>query len=392
MEVMIFCFEKVHMNFERLLSFVCAENPGTRERTIELIINLSYSNPMQVLASLTEIRLLMFRFCAAPGPDWGTVSSLLFVVANALSTAPDDMQDSIGDVIEMSRIVTAAFLRVNESGPFRPDLQRLVKAVALVFEIKKVKPSLKILVEIVDHAIIGFLESCSLLPVLLSLVEQFANVLKKADPCFYERVAAPLGSSNREIAVAFVQLWISAMPKLVSNELAVQALMRQLKSICELAQCGVAPWAKAAQILMSFIKGEPSVDQVAETVASCKNYKAEPRAKIREVAKEKPKPCETHKALVTWKKGKKWRPVDLTLLEEPQLIVWKKKNKDSLKKGGAICVPSLLDVSLQARDDTDTDNILKLKTKKAEFLFSFKTPEESQRWNSLIHSLMSEVM
>ena len=148
MGVMFFSFEKVHMNFERLLSFVCAENPGTRERTIELIINLSYSNPMQVLASLTEIRLLMFRFCAAPGPDWGTVSSLLFVVANAMSIAPDDMQDSICDVIEMSRIVTAAFLRVNESGPFRPDLQRLVKALALVFEIKKVKPSLKILVEL----------------------------------------------------------------------------------------------------------------------------------------------------------------------------------------------------------------------------------------------------
>lgn len=376
------------MDAERLLGCVCSADCSARERSIQLIINLSYSNPGKILSVVTELRLVVVSMCSGPDPDWGTVSSLLFAVANAMSIVPDNLQECICEIIGMSRVVTDAFLRITGNAIFKPDLSAIVKSILFVFEIKKVKPSLEILLEIVEHCRTGFIESYSLLPILLGSLEEFAEILRTTDFSNYDSIAAPLSSSDCEIEAGFMQLWIGAISGIRYGDAAVEALILHLRSMCDLARLCGTPWTQATTVLLEFIKGNvPKPEVVAKVTEKCKEYKFEKRTQKGETAKDKkPKPRETHKALVTWKKGKKKRPVEMVLVEEAEIITWRKKNK-GIKKGHIICVGSLVEISIQAGDESQTENVLKLRTKKDEFLFAFRSSEECQRWNSLIQAV-----
>jgi len=107
---------------------------STREWNMEWLIARSYDDAGSILSTIGRIRLIAICLCAGPEPQWGSLSSVIFAVANAVKCAGDipraRARDLRAEIVDLRRTIKSAFALSQHEATFRPAMGPLKSALS----------------------------------------------------------------------------------------------------------------------------------------------------------------------------------------------------------------------------------------------------------------------
>ena len=97
-------------SFIHCLNFICSSNESAKDRAINFILNMSITNPSLIITNIDAIELLISTLSHSREPDWGTISSIIIVLSNAISISNNIGQETIVKLIDISYQITNSFI------------------------------------------------------------------------------------------------------------------------------------------------------------------------------------------------------------------------------------------------------------------------------------------
>ena len=388
-----------------MLSLLCSSDGGVRRNSSAAFISLSFTHPEIIIDKINEIKLVLISLCATSTPCWATVSSIMFVISNAINLHPISLRTKLPDFIEISRIITkAAFNQNNNVERFQPILsyysQSIIKNYNSSFQVTK-----EIILSISEHCLLGFLPYSSLIQLLVEKFQQVVIIAKEMGNDDLMKLAKPLSCTENMIIKFYLTLWVNLMASLMLNPFAVEAIRTQALKLISLSKN-----YEDAKILVNISKASPKekaalnkdIKKYAErSLSKLKSaQEAHTKAEVTTFKKEVPKAgmstrFELHitevsillqKSIPKKLKSKKWLEcLELRLVEEASILFWKKKNH---YKATALQCSDIDNISLiqQSKSDCDKENVIMIQTisTKHYIFISFQNYELATQWLNLI--------
>lgn len=395
-----------------VLSLLCSEDSSIRRSASSAFVSLSFAQPEQLTSSVSEIKLVILSLCATPLPFWGTISSVVFALANAINLHPASLRASLIDYIEISKIVTrTAFAQCGDNDRFPQILsyyaQSLIKNYGSGFQITR-----EIILSVSAHCLLGFLPCSSLVQLLVVKFQQVLIIAKEMGNDDLMELAKPLACADEMIINFYLALWVNLMASLLENPFAVQAIRTQSLALFSLTKSH-----EDAKVLVNIFKASPK--EKAALSSDIRNYAEAALRKLKvsrkksEIAtfkKDAPKQgmsshFEIHiaevsvlvqKAIPKKLKSKKWTDgQEVRLVEEASILFWRKKNG---YKATALQCSDIENVSLlqksgdkgagkqESKIDCDVENVIMIQTLSSkQFVFlEFQNYELANQWINLI--------
>lgn len=386
------------------LNFICSSNKSTSYRSLNFILNMSLLNPSVIISNIDAIKLLISTLSHSREPNWGTISSIIIALSNAVSICSGIQQETMVKLINISYEITNSFLHTTSIDyVFRPHMFPFIDTIFQKINNGEIKMSLDILLAISDHCSIGFLPYVTFIPVLLASFQQIESIVLDCDATYYDRLTMPIESPDIEVVFFYISLWVIVIKDLITRPRLIQSLMRHSKTLLEYSESSDSALSKTSRFLLDCVKAlTPQISEV-------KRISEENRTKLLTLlekrmayknellGKELMKPKNNQKTYflfrttgeVFMKKGKKWKQYEIVIVEEARIFMWS-DNKSRLHDGVAIHKSEIKDVILcpQKSKEYDKENIIKINMKKGvEYLISFKTYKEASQWRELIDEM-----
>jgi hypothetical protein len=416
------------------LRVLSSERDDVSERGAQILILRSRTNPGLIVGHFPEIKLLVTSLCHARNIRWGTVSSIVLAVAQALISDQGSMAACVLDVFEISRIITKAyFLRAVGEPGFMPILRPFGQVLELGFSSGNLKMNIELVLAFSDHCCIGFTPPASMADFFQQRLQEVAAIMVTCDPSCYERLARPISSPARHIGRVFVALWSLVIADLMCRPLVVAAVARHSEALLELAsESGKeVDVSLAAEFILHCLKATPrevpdlqkSAREVSKIVmekfriflmrqakerAGRTHSEGGARRSVGQVTLKRTMSAGSstgdgrsepfglviddgvYRCSVELRKAKKKiSKRELVFCPDAKVVMWPKMGKD-VKEGQAFHLSELGDVkSLQVKQKDNIEYVLRLIPKKGDPVeVAFKNMEVARSWSGLIKEAM----
>ena len=393
-----------------LLSLVASDYPGTSERASQSLIAISSIFPEKVFAHLSDFRLVLASLCAANCVRWGTVSSIFLVFANAINTNPFAVEPHVVELIEMSKMVTQAYLFTPPlNSGYRPHLLPFVHALSKAFCTNVFRLNLEMLLALSDHCAVGFVPNASYIPMMVTQTNDILQLMKNSEPIHYERLCDPISSTDMDVVLFYVSVWAILVGKMCERPTIFHALSRKMKWLVQLVAENRFPYVMPARYIVDFVKA--SQREAEELVAVWKTVSesafntldtlrrptrpevdaaAEKEAEAKEAEKKaRQAPLQTVVEVVKGQKssGKKGQRHDLFLLPEIDLLMWSRKGREA-KDGDAIFRQDITDIEIVQSRTSEGEKCLRVSTKKSGvIMFDFTSYSVAVQWKKYLEQM-----
>ncbi|KAH0788222.1 hypothetical protein GPJ56_007850 [Histomonas meleagridis] len=393
-------------NLKQFLGFICSNDQDVRDRSAKFLITTSILHPEIIISNIQEIHFLILTHCHTNEPNWGTISSIIMALTNAIFLSSTLTQETLVLLIKISYDITHSFLHTTSPDHFfRPHMYPFIDAIEQKIQ-NGFKMNLDILLAICDHCAIGFAPYTTMIPILFKKFDEIEQIILTCDASYYQRLTAPIESPEIEIVFFFISMWVIIIKDLITRPRLIQALMRHSKQLLELSNSVDPTMSKPAQFLLDCVKAlSPQVGEIKRISEEMRPQLLnlieirmnsnidEITARIKK-SKEKPKVYSVYRAnaKVLSKKGRKtsWKSYELVLIEEANILMWT-DNKAQLHDGTAVHMTEIMNAVVlpPGKKEMDKENVIKFDTKKgAEYAISFKTHQEAIQWHTLISKLL----
>jgi hypothetical protein len=369
------------------LSYIASRDALSRSNGLLCLNAEALAHPRLLLTRLDEIDCVLVTLCASDSPRWGTVNGLMDALAIALLNNTENHDSTVAvHLIEMSRLITEVFFKTSSEG--HPDLFSFVSGLIHAFNSEYFLVDLSVVLAITDHCSAGFLPDCSLVSILM---ERFVFVIPLIANSFSlvgrDRFARPLSSTNAEDLVFFLTMWVALLELVADDAFAIGALAKCLQSLMELhrAKCLHAP----AHLLLRFVGASPQERRAiaAEGARVVKRTLQETRQRepARRAAPEPKRQPPVRRAKVELLKKRKWIPHTIVYIEAAQVVAWSLL-ETATREGVTLEFGDIAALALAepGRPEADRENVLKVVSKKGEFLTAFQTHADALEWTALL--------
>ena len=251
-------------SFIHCLNFICSSNESAKDRAINFILNMSITNPSLIITNIDAIELLISTLSHSREPDWGTISSIIIVLSNAISISNNIGQETIVKLIDISYQITNSFIHTTTIDyGFRPHMFPFIDTIFQKFNKRIIKMNLEILLAISDHCSIGFVPYVTFIPILLDSFEQIEQIVLDCDATYYDRLTMPIESPDIEIVFFYISMWVIVIKDLITRPRLIQSLMRHSKTVLELSESADSAISKTSRFLLDCVKAlSPQISEV----------------------------------------------------------------------------------------------------------------------------------
>lgn len=376
------------------------------QSTSKLVSLMAYSNPQVFIDNFEQLRLIVMALCCSPYPSFSTITIIINGITNGIENNTELYNEYIMPLLLLSYDISQAFLKNPTScTQFYPDMSAIVRLI--LNQVKRKNPlTLEMIIAIAEHSSIGYLPFISYDEIIIDYLEDVVKIICSAENVgeVLSKILKAIVSPNPKTAVIYNVIVLSVMCELGNQPGIINATMEHSTIILSLIEKLPSNLSFLPSVLLLTTRSFPSefskiqvilkkeLPNIIETLRNDRRQilnSAESRAEVKTN-------YTLHRTQVSILENtrlfsKKWNNTWLSLLEEPQILMWS-PDKTNNKGGVAVYISevSKLEVLQENTNEQGRKNIMKITVGKDTYTFSFSNYEDALQWNNIFKQLKSK--
>ena len=382
-----------------LLNLLLSDDPQTSQQASKLLIVMADSQPNIFIDQFEEIKLIIMSLCCSVNPSFQTISTMIYCITQSIGSNRGLFIEYIVPLLQLSKdIVQSYFSSDLSSIRYHPDI---IPVSQLIYQhmTQGYNLTMKTFLLICEIVQFGYLPMNPFHDLILDKMDEITDLVSEAYLSGFDIVPLlrPILSQNIKIATLFLVLCLFLLSKLGNKEGVVTAILSFAASIASYEPyLPIALSYLPVLLLYSTTADEQSFPKMKELIQSNKEgileaLKNERERSLRRTSLFHPENTTyaIHRAQVKVKEqqtlfSKKWIDHWLTLLEEPQILLW--SSEQYTNKGGVVYLIaeiSSVEFFPEKFAENGHKNIMKLTRGKDVFSISFNSYEEAMQWRNI---------
>ena len=391
-------FKKIKMS--DLFNLLFSDNPETIEQASKLLIVLSISNPNVFLDNFEEIKLIIFSLCCSPTPSFQAINILISCIVNSIDHNIEFYKKFLIPLLQLSKeILNCYFSTELSSIRYYPDIYPISMLIEN-FMNNGYALEYDVFVQICEILSMGFIPSNPFHDLILDNIDDIVDLISNAysNGLPVEPLFLPLQSQNIKVATSFIVISLFCLSQIGNKEGIISAILSHAANISSYEEYLSSALSYLPLFLLyaassddnTFPKIQDLIRRSEDSIISAlmrEREKSRRRGTV--VEKDNAVIFAIHRAQIKVKEqqtlfARKWVDHWLTLLEEPQILLW--SNEKYTNKGGVVYLLSEIS-SVEFLPEKTLDNghgnIMKLTRGKEVFSISFNSYEEAMQWRNI---------
>ena len=382
-------------SFDKIYSDIAKGEFAVQSEAIVQMRTLLQNNSSLHMQKIDKFLALTDTLLARKENNWHIINNVVLLYVRYVPQ-PDETDKYLAFLIEVSYKITLSFFRTWTPSSTQPDLRYIDDFIQKYASISK-----ETIFVFAKHCTLGFIQKASFLHYFIPHIHDVIAYVINCDHTEYDMLLEPLSSSDKQVQVYFLIVWVNAMGTLYKSFFARQALVIRAQSLFALNDDAYT--SSGSTYLLEFTKSSPiqfhellkdqnklsiALDKVLHQLSHGSQTQLDQVSTDIVVKKQKTPSVQRAKALFLQTKYffSSWEPMSLALIVEARVMMWG-KTETQMKCGKAIGFSEIQSVSISDAQKKGVMNVLVIKSKaKEEYKFAFESQNITSQWANVLQS------